>query len=61
MSSKFNLQKSELALKSALIGDLNNFKLINGTMGYASGDKLLQVVADHLRTCVGIADTVSRR
>jgi len=45
---------------AVLFLDLDNFKLINDTMGHASGDELLQVVAAHLRSSVRKSDIVSR-
>ncbi len=49
--------KSSLAV---LFIDLDNFKLINDTMGHASGDELLNVVAEHLRSSVRASDIVAR-
>jgi diguanylate cyclase (GGDEF)-like protein len=40
--------------------DLDRFKIINDTLGHASGDSLLIEIAGRLRQCVGETDVVAR-
>lgn len=45
---------------AVLFIDLNQFKLINDTMGHSAGDRLLRCVANHLKSAVGDGALLAR-
>jgi diguanylate cyclase (GGDEF)-like protein/PAS domain S-box-containing protein len=66
---QFFLERLEQALARAtreqrsiavLFVDLDNFKLINDSLGHPEGDRLLKEVARRLSACVGTGGTVAR-
>src|SRR5918992_1313752 len=47
-------------MQAVLLLNLDRFKTINDSLGYTSGDRLLQSVAQRLMSCVRESDTVAR-
>ena len=41
--------------------DIDDFKIINDTMGHTAGDELLKIIGEMIKTSVRKSDTVSRR
>ncbi len=47
-------------LMALLLLDLNRFKFVNETLGYHTGDLILQIVAERLKSCLRDVDAVFR-
>lgn len=45
---------------SVIFIDLDNFKMVNDTLGHEAGDQLLKIIAERILQCVRIGDTVAR-
>ena len=45
---------------SVLFMDVDQFKVINDSLGHAMGDRLLMILSDRLSTCLRSSDTVAR-
>lgn len=54
-----NARRAEGAVATVFL-DVDNFKLVNDSLGHDMGDELLQVLAERLKGCVRESDTVAR-
>ncbi len=53
--------KRDGTIVAVLYLDLDNFKLVNDSLGHHAGDQLLTTLADRLRTCTRDTDLVARQ
>ncbi|MEY2580424.1 MAG: hypothetical protein QOE09_273 [Ilumatobacteraceae bacterium] len=55
-----SVQRGGDGIISVLFVDLDDFKVVNDSIGHQAGDDLLIAVADRLRSCVRVDDLVAR-
>src|SRR3989304_8116736 len=60
LSQAITLVRRRALYAAILFIDLDRFKLINDTLGHSAGDELLKEVAERLKKCVRLSDTVGR-
>ncbi len=60
LENAVTLARRNNELLALLFIDLDKFKPVNDEHGHATGDKLLQAVAERLRPCVRESDTLAR-
>ena len=60
LSQAITLVRRRALYAAVLFIDLDRFKLINDTLGHSAGDELLKEVAERLKKCVRLSDTVGR-
>lgn len=60
MGVALSLARRTQATPAILFLDVDDLKVVNDTLGHATGDLLLRMIADRLRACLREGDTVAR-
>ena len=60
LSKAVQKQKRNGKLVAILLFDMDNFKLVNDTLGHIAGDGMLRLVAQRLKSLIRESDTLSR-